>query len=181
MTQALLLLITVVVVVALLAAFLVPRYRRQQHGRQEKAREEYGPEFERTARERGSERKAERELRKRRERVESSIRPLSKESRRRYEEEWDRVEHTFVEDPVASLDAADRVVTDILTERNFPTDSRPEATKGVGVMHPEVVENFREAQRVRAEATRPEGDPDPEEMRRAIQEYRSVYERLMGK
>ena len=181
MIDALLLMLIAVVVAALLAAFLIPRYRREQRRRQEKAREEYGPEFERTARERGSERKAEQELRKRQERVESSTRPLPHESRRRYEEEWDRVEHTFVEDPVASLDAADRVVTDILAERNFPTDSRPEASKGVGVMHPEVVENFRQAQRIHAEATRPQGNPDPEEMRRAIQEYRSVYERLMGK
>ena len=48
------------------------------------------------------------------------------------------VERTFVDDPWASLEEADRVVADILAECNFPTDSRQEASKGVGVMHPQV-------------------------------------------
>lgn len=173
------LLVVVVVLVAVLATFFVPRYRKERLERQERARQEYGPEFERTVRERGSESKAEQELTKRREKVERDVRPLPDESRRRYEEEWDRVEHAFVEDPVASLDAADRVVTDILVERNLPADSRQDASKGVGVLHPDVAENFREAQRTQAEATRSPGDGDPEKMRRAIQEYRSVYEHLM--
>ena len=171
--------VATIALVALLATFFIPRHRKEQRERQERARQEYGPEFERTVRERGSERKAEQELRKRREKVERDVRPLPDESRRRYEEEWDRVEHTFVEDPVASLDAADRVVTEILAERNFPTDSRQDASKGVGVLYPDVVENLREAQRTQAEATRSQSDGDPEKMRRAIQEYRSVYEHLM--
>jgi hypothetical protein len=74
--------------------------------------------------ERGSEEEAERELRERRERVESEVRPLSEESRKRYDERWQRVERTFVDDPGSSLNEADRVVEEILVERNFPTDSR---------------------------------------------------------
>lgn len=35
-----------------------------------------------------------------------------------------------------------------MAERNFPTESREEASKGLGVMHSDVVEDFREAQRV---------------------------------
>jgi hypothetical protein len=90
------------------------------------------------------------------------------------------VERTFVDDPWASLEEADRVVADILAERNFPTDSWQEASKGVGAMHPQVVEDFREAQRVHRDATGSEGEAELEEMRRAIQMYRSVYERLTG-
>jgi hypothetical protein len=74
--------------------------------------------------ERGSEEEAERELRERRERVEGEVRPLSEESRKRYDERWQRVERTFVDDPGSSLNEADRVVEEILVERNFPTDSR---------------------------------------------------------
>jgi hypothetical protein len=108
------------------------------------------------------------------------VQPLSEESRKRYAERWQGVERTFVDDPWASLEEADRVVADILAERNFPTDSRQEASKGVGVMHPQVVEDFREAQRVHRDATDSEGEAELEEMRRAIQMYRSVYERLTG-
>jgi hypothetical protein len=45
-------------------------------------------------------------------------------------------------------------------------------------MHPGVVEDFREAQRIHQSATGSQGEADLEEMRLAIQRYRSVYERL---
>lgn len=104
--------------VAALGAFFV--FRRRGQERQEEARREYGPEYERTVEERGSEQEAEKELRERRERLEDEIRPLPEESRRRYEERWQGVEWTFVEDPVVSLEKADRVVEEFLVERNFP-------------------------------------------------------------
>jgi hypothetical protein len=170
--------IAVLVFIALLVAFFVFRRHRGQQERQERARQEYGPEYERAVQERGSEQEAERELRERREKVESEIQPLSDESRRRYEERWSLVERTFVDDPVSSLDNADRVVEEILVERNFPTDSRREASEGVGVMHPGVVEDFREAQRVHRDAVGAQSGGDLDEMRQAIQKYRSVYERL---
>lgn len=166
----------VVVLAALIAAFVVFRRRSRQL---ETAREEYGPEFERLAEERGSEREAERELRERREKVEDQVEPLSEESRRRYDREWQRVEQIFLEDPAASLDGADQVVEQILIERNFPVNSRQEASEGLGVMHSGVIEDFREAQRIHRETTDFEGGgADLEEMREAIQKYRSVYERL---
>jgi cytoskeletal protein RodZ len=178
-TLLIVIVVVVVVVVAALVAFFVFR-RGQQRGRQEAARQEYGPEYERTVEERGSEREAEQELRERRERVESEVRPLSEESKKRYTERWRRVEQTFVDDPTASLNDADRVVSDILEERNFPTDSRQEASEGVGVTHPGVVEDFREAQRIHQEvsSSRDQNGPDLEKVRQAIQKYRSVYERL---
>jgi FtsZ-interacting cell division protein ZipA len=180
-TLVVIVLVAVAVLAVLLVAFFVFRRRqgqREQQERQERARQEYGPEYERLVEERGSEREAERELRERRERVEGEVRPLSEESLRGYEERWQRVERTFVDDPNSSLDEADRVVEEILVERNFPTDSRQSATEGIGVMHPGVVEDFREAQRTYRGATGSEGGADLEEMRLAIQKYRSVYERL---
>src|SRR5215211_5755523 len=156
-TTLLVIVIAVLVIIALIVAFFVFRRWRGQQERQERARQEYGPEYERMVQERGSEQEAERELRERREKVESEIQPLSDESRRRYEERWSLVERTFVDDPVSSLDNADRVVEEILVERNFPTDSRQEATEGIGVMHPGVVEDFREAQRTYRGATGSEG------------------------
>ena len=174
-TLLVIVLVAVAVVVVLLVAFFAYRRRRGQH---ERARQEYGVEYERLVEERGSEREAERELRERRERVEGEVRPLSEESRRRYGERWQRVERICVDDPGSSLDEADRVVEEILVERNFPTDSRQEATEGVGVMHPGVVEDFREAQRTYRGATDSQGEVDLEEMRLAIQKYRTVYERL---
>ncbi len=165
--------VAVIVLVALAAAGAFLGSRRQSQ-RQEAAREEYGPEYERAVEEQGSEREAEKDLRQRRERVESETQPLSEESRRRYGERWAEVERSFVDDPVASLDAADKVVRDILEERNFSAGSREDATREVGVLHSEVVDDYGEAQRTHQEA----GGADSEKLRRAIQKYRSVYERL---
>lgn len=170
--------VVAVVVVVLVAGYFVSRRRREQSERQEQARQEYGPEYERAVEEEGSERKAEEEIRERRERVEGEVQPLPDESRSRYAEEWERVEKTFVDDPAKALDDADRVVAEIMSERNFPTGSREEASKGLGVLHSDVAEDFRKAQEVHAEATGPSDGEDLEKMRRAIQEYRSVYERL---
>ena len=159
-TLLVIVLVAVAVLAVLLVAFFVfrrQRGQRERQERQERARLEYGPEYERLVEERGSERDAEQELRQRRERVEGEVRPLSEESLRRYEERWERVEQTFVDDPGSSLDEADRVVAEILAERNFPTGSRQEASEGVGVMHPGVVEDFREAQRTYRGATGSEG------------------------
>lgn len=179
--STMLLIIVILVVVAVVAAVtFVSRSRGQSNN----AREEFGPEFERVAQERGSEKEAERELRARREQVENQIRPLSDDGQRRYKEEWEMVERTFVDNPVLALDQANRVVTDILTERNFPTESRQEAADAIGVMHSKVVEDFRDAQRIHADTAHlgKEGsieDESIEEMRRGIQKYRSVYERLV--
>ncbi len=177
-TLAVIIVVAGAVVVGLVAFFFV-RQRREQQQRQERAHEQYGSEYERAVEEHGSEREAEQDLRKRRERLEDEVEPLSDGSRRRYEEEWQRVEKTFVDNPPEALDEADRVVGEILKERNFLTDSREEASKDVGVMHPQVVEDFREAQRIHAGATGSGDGTDLEKMRQAIQKYRAVYERLI--
>ena len=174
---------TVLLIVGLLAVVVAVAFFAFTHYRRGNARQEFGPEFERVAQERGSEKEAEQELRARRQKVESRIRPLSEDGRRRYRDEWGMVERTFVDNPLLALDQADRVVTDILAERNFPTESRQEAAEAVGVTHSRVVEDFREAQRIHANVThhgeqQDTEDENMEEMRQAIQKYRSVYERL---
>lgn len=176
----------VVIAIIAVAAFVLRRRKQQQEERQREARREFGPEYERAAEEHGSERKAEKELRERREKVEQEIRSLPEESRERLDERWQNVEKTFVDDPERALDGADAVVADILKERNFPADSREEENRNVGVTYPGIVEDFREARRVHEEATgRGGGDSDRESdlehMRQAIQKYRSVYERLSEK
>src|SRR5436305_1252810 len=134
MTNVTLLIVILVVATVVIGGLLVTFIsRRRQRGRQERARQEFGSEYERAVEEHGSEREAEQELREHRERVESEVQPLSEESRRRYDDWWRRVEQTFVDDPEASLENADRVVMEIITERNFPMYAQQEVSKGVGV------------------------------------------------
>jgi hypothetical protein len=186
--------VLVAVIVVALVVFLGLRRGRERRSEQqrERTREEFGSEYERAARERGSEEEAERELRERRYRVERRVEPLSDESRDRYVERWEEAERVFLDNPGASLETADRVVFDLLIERNIVADmaqSNEETEKGLGVLYPEVADDYREARRLRARVVggyaedRDAGSGDPgeatEEMRQALRGYRSVYERLV--
>ncbi len=192
--------VVAVVVILLLIVYFVSRSRRsqRQETHRERTREEFGSEYERTAEERGSEEEAERELRERRGRVERQVRPLSDESRERFEGEWAEVERIFVDNPERSIEMADRTVSDILVERNFVADaaqSDEETEKALAVTYPDVADDYREARRKRAEvvsrsaqssesdsgeeAGQGAGEERTEELRQAIRKYRTVYERLV--
>ena len=184
--------VVVVVVVLSLALYFASRRRASQRSEEqrERSREEFGPEYERMAQERGSEEEAERELRERRGHVERRVEPLSEESRGRYEEQWGEVERVFVDNPERSIEMADRTVSDILDERNFVSEvgqSEEETEQGLAAMHPDIADDYREARRIRAgvvarSAGRAQEDSDEEsteELRQAIRKYHAVYERLV--
>ena len=183
--------VVVVVVVLLLAIFFAVRRSRarRQEEQRERSREEFGSEYERTAREKGSEEEADRELRRRQGSVERRAEPLSDERREHFEGQWGEVERVFVDNPERSIEMADRTISDILHERNFVADfsqSDEETEKNLAAMHPEVADDYREARRIRADVVArsgrgSDGDSDEqstEDLRRAIRQYRAVYERL---
>jgi type II secretory pathway pseudopilin PulG len=189
------LLIIIVVAVILLAVVAILLFSRRSQARRreeqrERTREEFGEEYERTARERGSEEEAEKELRQRRGRVERQVLPLSTESRQRFEERWGEVERVFVDNPDRSIEMADRTVSDLLVERNFIADTAQddrETEQGLAAMYPDVADDYREARHIRAEVvarsvqSSGEGsnEEDTEELRQVIRKYRFVYERLV--
>lgn len=194
-TELLIVAAVVAVIVIVLIIFLVSRRSRARREEQqrERTREEFGSEYERTAQKRGSEHDAEKELRERRASVERQVEPLSEESRDRYEEQWAEVERVFVDNPARSIEMADRTVSDILSERKFvasASQSDEETEKGLAAMHPEVADDYREARRMRAgvvargaqsssEGSEENSDENTEELRRTIQRYRAVYEKIV--
>lgn len=191
-TTIIVIIVVAVVVILLLAIFLLSRRRRLQRREEqrERTRQEFGPEYERAAEERGSEEEAERALRKRRHRVERRVVALSEESRGRHAERWEEVERVFVENPERSIEMADRAVADLLEERKFVADAAQddaETEADLAVMHPEVADDYREGRRIRANVVsgvyRNSGEGAPEEttedLRQAIRHYRAVHEKLL--
>jgi FtsZ-interacting cell division protein ZipA len=195
-TGTTLLIIIIVVAVILLALVTITLFsRRSQTRRREeqrkRTREEFGEEYERTARERGSEEEAEKELRQRRGRVERQVVSLPEESRRHYEERWEEVERVFVDNPERSIEMADRTVSDLLEERNFVADTAQderETEEGLAAIYPDIAGNYREARRARADlvarsahgSDTDEGSNEEttEDLRQVLQKYRLVYERI---
>ncbi len=185
--------VVVVVIVLLTIFFAVRRSReRRQEQQRERSREEFGSEYERTARETGSEEEADKELRRRRGSVERRVEPLSDGRREHFEGQWGEVERVFVENPERSIEMADRTVSDILSERRFVSDasqSDEETEKSLAAMHPDVADDYREARRIRADVVArsggsPEGgaeEQSTEDLRQAIGKYRAVYGRLLDR
>ena len=184
--------VVVVVIVVLLAIFFAVRRSRarRQEEQRERSREEFGSEYERTAREKGSEEEAEKELRRRRGSVERNVEPLSAERREHFEGQWNEVERVFVENPERSIEMADRTISDILNERRFvsdPSQSDEETEKNLAATHPDVADDYREARRIRADvvarsaggASGGSEEQSTEDLRQAIRKYRAVYQRLV--
>lgn len=180
----------VVVVVVLLAIFFAVRRSRarRQEQQRERSREEFGSEYERTARERGSEEEAEKELRRRRGSVERNVEPLSDERREHFEGQWGEVERVFVENPERSIEMADRTISDIMQERRFVADmsqSDEETERNLAATNPDIADDYREARRIRADVVArsgSDGESDgqsTEDLRQAIRRYRAVYQRLL--
>lgn len=184
--------VVVVVIILLLAIFFAVRRSRarRQEQQRERSREEFGPEYERTARETGSEEEADKELRRRRGSVERRVEPLSDERREHFEGQWGEVERVFVDNPERSIEMADRTISDILHERRFVSDasqSDEETEKSLAAMHPDVADDYREARRIRADVVARSGgsseggseEQSTEDLRQAIGKYRAVYGRLL--
>lgn len=189
-----LVILAVVVIIVLLIVFFVSRRSRsrRQEEQRERSREEFGSEYERTARERGSEEEADKELRRRRGSVERRVEPLSDERKEHFEGQWGEVERVFVDNPERSIEMADRTVSDILQERRFIADSSQsdeETEKSLAAMHPDVADDYREARRMRAEVVARSGrsadegseEQSTEDLRQAIRRYRAVYGRLVDR
>jgi hypothetical protein len=174
-TVIILIVVIVVLLLALGAAAVVISRRR----RSEQLQEHYGPEYERSVRETGDRRSAEAALTEREQRVKDlDIRELRPEERAQYRASWNDIQRGFVDDPVRSVHAADRLVVDVMKTRGYPVDDFDRRAEDISVAHPEVVEHYRDARAVR-EAT-DQGNVDTDQQRRAVTSYRDLVDALIG-
>ena len=174
-SQTLMLVAAVVVVLAVAAAAWAYVMRE----RRERLRARFGPEYERTVDAVGSPAKAEAILRKRADRVDRfKLRPLTATQADEFGREWRRIQSRFVDDPGAAAAEADVLVTRVMVARGYPPDDLDErAEDDVSVDHPHVVENYRVARALMARRER--GEAGTEELRKAIVNYRALFDDLL--
>lgn len=139
----------------------------------------FGSEYDRTLESAESKRDAEADLAARAERRDSfDIKPLPAGARERYATEWERVQARFVDDPQGAVSEADGLIQSVMSDRGYPVDDFDQRAADLSVDHPDVVENYREGHRfARAAAL---GDGTTEELRRAMQHYRALFDELLG-
>ena len=167
--------VAVVVVVAIVGAVAVIGARRR---RTRQLRERFGPEYDRALEQHGSRKQAEAELSGREQRREGlDIRPLEREQRERFAEQWLAVQGRFVDEPQEAVRESDRLVREVMRQRGYPVDDFEQRADDVSVDHPHVVENYRAAGRIAERNER--GEASTEDLRQATVHYRALFEELL--
>ncbi len=168
----------ILIVLAVLAVVAVVAWTAMRKRQTTQLQESFGPEYERAVEAKGDRRDAEAELRERRERREElEIRPLSEAARARYSESWRATQARFVDEPVAAVGEADRLVTEVMRERGYPMDDFERQADVISVDHPQVVEDYREGHAIHLAYDR--GDASTEDLRQAMVHYRALFEELL--
>jgi hypothetical protein len=161
--------IIIAVIVVAAIAVLGPALLRQM-----RMRRQFGPEYDRLAKEIGS-RKAAAELTARQRRVDAlGIHPLSAEQQARYSGEWTTVQEQFVDAPAAAVSAADTLIWDVMRDRSYPADNKDASVEALSVYHARPLDGYRQAQDIRTESA------STEELRTAMIRYRALFQDLVG-
>jgi hypothetical protein len=165
----------VVMVLVILAGWAYSSNRRRLQ-----LRESFGPEHERTVRQQGDARRAEDVLEDRQRRVAGmEIRRLPEPAIQRYSQHWWEVQKHFVDEPDASLQEADELVSDVMSARGYPIADFEQRAADISVDHPHIVENYRIAHNIALRHQR--GEADTEDLRRALVHYRLLFQELLDR
>jgi hypothetical protein len=164
--------VLVLVAVAIAMWFFLKARRTKQ------LRSQFGPEYQRAVRSAGTASAGEKDLQERQQRVEGlKITPLDEEQRARFAEAWENEQAHFVDEPRVAVEAADRLVGEVMRARGYPVSDFEQRVADVSVDHPVVVENYRVAHNI---ATRDRREPvDTEELRQAMIHYRALFADLL--
>lgn len=169
---AIIIVVVVVMVLGLVAVAVRPALRTRR------LRNRFGPEYERAVEQSPDRRTAEKELADRERRhSELELRPLSENEQQRYRAEWDDVQERFVDAPAETVTAADRLLTALMADRGYPTESRDQQIADLSVEHAEPLGSYRAAREI---AERAGNGASTEELRAAIVHYRELFRELLG-
>jgi hypothetical protein len=171
-------LILVAVVFLIVGGLLVMAFNRFQRTR--RLRDRFGPEYERIIHEAGDRRKAEAELEARLAHVEAlDIRPLSAEDVNRFSLEWQATQAEFVDEPLASLQKADRLIREVMKARGYPVEDFEQRAADISVDYPELVADYRGLHMIAVKEA--DDEVSTEEMRQAMVHGRDLFENLVQK
>jgi hypothetical protein len=167
-TGAIIGIIIAVIVVAAVVVVASAQLRRARMRRQ------FGPEYDRLAKEMGS-RKADAELTARQRRVEAlDVHPVSAEQQARYSGDWAVVQERFVDTPTEAVTEAHTLIWAVMRDRGYPADDRNASIEALSVHHARSLEGYRKVQDLDTESA------TTEQLREALIRYRALFEDLTG-
>ena len=161
-----------ILVVAGVVALLVRQRRRRK-----RLRRRYGAEYEHTAQQAGSRRRADQKLVEREEaRRHYEVRDLEPGERERLSARWEALQASFVDDPWAAVRGVDELVTEVAVTKGYH-DQDGDPLTGASVDHPRSVDRYRTAARVIEDAGAEAGT---EHLRHTVLAARDVFETMLG-
>jgi hypothetical protein len=170
--------ILVAVVFLVVGGLITMAFTRFQRTR--RLKERFGPEYERLVNEAGDRQKAEAELESRLAHVEAlDIRPLTAEEINRFSLEWQNTQTEFVDEPLASVQKADRLIREVMKARGYPVEDFEQRAADISVDYPELVADYRGLHLIATKEA--DDDVSTEEMRQAMVHGRALFENLVRK
>jgi hypothetical protein len=172
----------VIVAIAIVAARLYSTQRARQRieteQRSEQLRQRFGPEYDRTVAEKGDVRVAESELTARQKRVSGfEIRPLAADEGKAFNDEWQVMQATFVDDPSTAAHDADALIGRVMAARGYPESDYDQRSADVSVDHPAILDHYRAAH---ATALRDaDGQANTEDLRQAVLNSHALFTEMV--
>ena len=172
---------TTVVIIVVIAALIVSAglvWLLARRRRSRRLRAHFGPEYDHTVRQLGSQAKAEDALAARQRRMDRiPIHPLPPQVRDRFAARWHDVQALFVDDPPGAIRDADALVNEAMQARGYPMGEFEQRAENLSVEYPNVVRNYRAAHSIAVR--RESGEATTEDLRHALVYYRDLFEELL--
>jgi type II secretory pathway pseudopilin PulG len=181
-TAALIVAAVVIVAIVIVAARLYStqqtRQRNEKEQRSEQLRQRFGPEYDRTVAEKGDVRIAESELTARQKRVSGfDIRPLEADEGKRFNDEWQVMQATFVDDPSTAVHDADALIGRVMAARGYPESDYEQRSADVSVDHPAILDHYRAAHEVALRDA--DGQANTEDLRQAVLNSHALFTEMV--
>jgi len=169
----LILVAVIFLVIGGLLAVIVTRFQQTK-----RLKDRFGPEYDRMVNEVGDKRQVENELQARLAHVEQlNIRPLTAEEVNRFALEWQATQTEFVDEPLASLQKADRLLREVMKAKGYPVEDFEQRAADISVDYPDLVTDYRGLHMI---AVKEDDDQvSTEEMRQAMVHGRALFENLV--
>lgn len=169
----------IIIAVLAVALVLVVAFALWRSRRSRRLRDQFGPEYDRTLEDAGKRSAAERELERRRHRVEKlSLRDLDPEERRDFGRRWRAVQVDFVDRPAEAVEAADKLIGAVMVARGYPGGNFDQRVADASVEHAQLVPDYRLARQIAERSRR--GEASTEELRQAVVCYRNLFQEMLG-
>jgi hypothetical protein len=170
--------VAIVIVAARLYSTQQTRQRNETEQRSVQLRERFGPEYDRTVAEKGDVRVAESELTSRQKRVsEFNIRPLAADEGKSFNDQWQVMQATFVDNPSTAAHDADALIGRVMAARGYPESDYEQRSADVSVDHPAILDHYRAAH---ATALRDaDGQANTEDLRQAVLNSHALFTEMV--